>query len=223
MVAAAIVGSAVVGAGASIASGNKASKTAKQTAQANNQLDQQIYNSNKAELQPYVNSGNAATSSIDSLLGLSGNSASATAAYNQWKNATGYSSALKQGQDSVTAALGAKGLTDSGAAMKALTQYGQDFANQNFETYLGNLQTQQQTGLAGASALAGVGENYATSVTNNNNVAANASENASLNTGNAINSALGNVLSAYTFNQALGSSYGASGKNAYGLTSGNIY
>jgi hypothetical protein len=67
--------------------------------------------------------------------------------------------------------LGQKSLTESGAGEKALLQFGQDYANQNLGTYIGQLQTQQQTGLNAASALAGVGQSYANAVSSNNNTA----------------------------------------------------
>jgi hypothetical protein len=224
-IAAAVAGAAVVGAGASIYSSSKASKTAKNTAAANNALQSQIYGENKATLAPYVAAGNAATPAIQGLLGIGGNAGASAKAFQNWQNSTGYQFQLKQGQDSVTAALGAKGLTDSGAALKALTQYGQNAAQGSFQTYLGDLTQQQGVGLSAASAQAGVGQNYANAVSNNNNTAANASENASLSMGSSINSALGNAVSAYSFNQALGSGYGSggvlSGGGNYGL--GGIY
>lgn len=198
--AVATVGSAAISSSAS----SKASKTAQATADSNNALQASIYNSNKETLSPYVSTGNTASSSINALLGLGGDSTSANAAYQAYKDSTGYQSALTQGQNSVTAALGQKGLTDSGAALKALTQYGQDYASQNFQTYLGDLQTQQSTGLSAASALAGVSTNYANSVSSNNNTAATASENATLSSANAINSALGNLTGAV----GLATSYG---------------
>jgi hypothetical protein len=218
-IAAAVAGAAVVGSVASIASGNSAAKTAKKTAAANNQLQGQIYNENEATLAPYVASGNKATTAIDGLL-YGGDAGASAKAYQQWQNSTGYQFRLKQGQDSVMAALGAKGMTDSGAALKALTQYGQDYATNDFQTYYGDLTGQQGVGLTAASAQAGVGQSYANAVSSNNNTAAAAQENAALNTGNQINSALGSAVSAYSFNQALGSSYGGGGGN-YGL--GGIY
>lgn len=208
---AAIVGAAVVGTVGSVVASTSAADTAADAANAaadkNNALQADIYNQNKETLSPYVDTGNKASSAINNLLGLSGDSTATEAAYDTWKNATGYQSALKQGQNSVTAALGAKGLTDSGAALKALTQYGQDYASNNFQTYLGNLQTQQSTGLSGASALAGVGTNYANAVSANNTSAANTTANAALSSANTVNSALNNLTSA----AALGSSYAKGG------------
>lgn len=197
--AATTIGGAVVSSNAA----SSAAKTAADTAAANNALTQEIYNSNKATLQPYVDSGTTAQTAINGLLYPNSDSAASAKAYSDWQGSTGYQAALKTGQDSVTAALGQKGLTDSGAAQKALLTYGQNTANQNFQTYLGDLHTQQGTGLSAGSALAGVGTNYANTVSANNNTAATASENAALASASSINSALSNL----TQTAALGSSY----------------
>jgi hypothetical protein len=211
MVAAAIVGAAVVGGGASIASSNKASKTARDNAAASNALQKDIYGQNKETLQPFVDNGTKAGNSINALLGLGGDTTAANAAFDAYKGSTEYTSRLNQGQNSVMAALGGKGLLDSGAAQKAILKYGQTFASNEFGNYMGNLQSQQQTGLGAASALAGNGQNYANSVSYNNGQAANTSANVALATGSAINGVLGSALSAYGLSQGVGSSYGGGG------------
>lgn len=223
MVAVAIGGAAIIGAGATVAASSSASDTAKDTAASNNALQAQIYGQNAATLAPFVASGKPAGDAINSLLGLSGDPTAANAAFDAYKGSTEYQSRLKQGQDSVTAALGSKGLLDSGAALKGLTNYGQTFASNEFGNYLGNLQTQQQVGLGAASAQAGVGSNYANSVSANNNNASNVASNAALSQAGSINSALGNITSAYGYSQGLGSSYNAT-KSAYGIAgSDGIY
>lgn len=216
-IAIAIGAAAVVGGGASIIASNKTSKAAKSAAATNNALQTQVYNENKATLSPYVGTGNKATTAIEGLLGIGGDSAASAAAFNNYKNSTEYTSRIKQGQDSVTASLGARGLLDSGAAQKALLQYGQTFGSNEFGTYLGNLQGQQQVGLGAASAQAGVGTNYANATSANNNNAANASGNAALSSASQINGILSNAIGAYSMSKGLGSSYGGSGGGAYGV------
>jgi len=206
-VAIAIAGAAVVGAGASIAASNKAAKTAKQTAATNNALQQGVYNENKATLAPFVNQGNLVTSTVNGLLGL-GDSAAAAKAFDTFKASTGYASRLEEGQAGVNAALGVSSLRDSGAAAKAAAKFNQNFASNEFGSYLGALQGQQALGLSAASAQAGVGTNYANAVSGNNNAAASVQANAALSNANSINGALGSVVGAYGFSQgALGSSY----------------
>ena len=206
--AAAVAGAAIIGGGASIIGANKASKTAKSTAAANNAIQQDTYAKNSAVLSPFIGAGQAATGSINGLLGLGGDPAASAAAYASYKGSTEYTSRLKEGQDSVTAGLGARGLLDSGAAQKALLRYGQTFASNDFGQYLGNLQQQQGVGLSAASAQAGVGTNLANSVSANNNAAANTVANAALTNASTINGVLNNAVGAYGISKGYGSSYG---------------
>jgi hypothetical protein len=209
--AAAVVGAAVVGGATSISANNKAAKVAKQTAATNNALQQQVFNDNKAMMAPYVATGSKATQSIEALLGLTGDTNAANAAFDAYKNSTEYTSRLAEGNKQVTAALGGKGLLDSGAAQKALLKYGQTFASNEFGNYLGNLQGQQQVGLSASGKQVDLAQNYASAVNANNTNAGNVQAQAYLGNANAINGILGSAVSAYGISQGLGSSYGASG------------
>ena len=225
----AVVGAAGIGAAASISASNKASKTAKAAADANNALQERIYGENKAVLSPYVQAGNAATPAIQALLGLDTGQghleriAGQREAYDNWRNATGYQDQFAEGQRAVTGALGNRGLLDSGAAQKALTRYGQAQANQSFGQYYAMLAGQQQIGLGAASAQAGVGQQFANSVSVNNRYAADAQGNAALSGANSINGILQSGLSAYALSRGLGSSYGgyAGAGGAFGGSGGS--
>jgi hypothetical protein len=208
---AAILGSAAIGAIASNSAANKASKTASQTADKNNALQADIYGQNKAALEPFRTSGGAASAAINALLGLGTTDARAQqeAALATWRGATGYQDQFNQGQKAVTGALGNKGLLDSGAAQKALTKYGQSAANQSFGNYYSMLAGQQGVGLTAASAQAGIGQNYANAVSNNNNIASETVSNAALAKAGILNNFLSQGLSAYGNYAGMGSSYGA--------------
>lgn len=218
-IAAAIAGAAVIGGAVSVNANNKAAKAAKDAAAKSNALQTDIYNQNKAMLAPYVGIGAAATESIEGLLGIGGDPAASSVAFDAYKGSTQYTSRLNEGQRQVTAALGGRGLLDSGAAQKSLLKYGQTFASNEFGNYLGNLQGQQQIGLSASGQQAGLGQNYANGVSANNNNAANVQANAYLANGAAINGALGSIVGAYGFSRgALGSSYKAAAPT--GLLSG---
>lgn len=217
----AIIGSAVVGAGTSIMASNKASKTAKNTAEANNALQREIYGENKAALAPFVAAGTTATPAIQALLGLTGDASTQRAAFDRFREGAGYDFRLGEGQKAIDATLSRNGQLDSGAAVKAALRYNQGFASNEFANYYGALTGQQQIGLGAASAQAGVGQNFANATSANNNNAANTSANAALSNAGAINSALQSGLSAYGMSQGLSSSYGS---GAYGINgSGGIY
>jgi hypothetical protein len=108
----------------------------------------------------------------------------ASGAFDNFRNSTGYQFRLGEGMNALNSGYAGAGTLQSGAAMKAATEYGQNYASGEFGNYMGYLGNQQGTGLSGASALAGVGQNYANSITANNNQLASTLGNAALVKGN---------------------------------------
>lgn len=141
-------------------------------------------------------------------------------AFARFRDSTGYQFRFNEGSNALNANYAAKGLLTSGAAQKALTRYGQDYGSNEFGNYFNMLNNQQQMGLSGASALAGVGQSYAGTVAANNNAAATAAANAALMKGQAnanmwggIAGGIGNVLGASSYGRAAsGTSF-----NPYGI------
>jgi len=129
-------------------------------------LDQSIdyqnsaYETASSALSPYASGGTAATSQINALLGLTGSTEAQQAAFDTYKDSTGYQSRLQEGYDAVNSNYAANGLLQSGAAQKALTEYGQNFASNEFSNYMGYLTGQQNTGLSASSSLANLSTNY---------------------------------------------------------------
>lgn len=101
-------------------------------------------------------------------------------AFDTFRNSTGYQFRLGEGMNALNSGYAGAGTLQSGAAMKAATEYGQNFASNEFGNYMGYLGNQQGVGLSGASALAGVGQNYANTISANNNNAGDAAANAAL-------------------------------------------
>ena len=116
-------------------------------------------------------------------------------AFANYRNSTGYQFRLNQGLDAVNSGYAGAGSIKSGAAMKAINDYGQGMASQEFGNYLASLGNQQQVGFGAASAQAGVSQNLGNSLaniyTNQGNNMANAALLKAQNTGNAINSIAG--------------------------------
>jgi hypothetical protein len=85
-----------------------------------------------------------------------------TPAFQNYLNSTGYNFQMDQGQRAITGSAAAKGITNSGATAKALTQYGQNLASTTFNNYLGNLSNlngqQQTTANAGVNAATATGQ-----------------------------------------------------------------
>lgn len=142
---------------------------------------------------------------------------SAMSAFDTYRNSNGYQFRQNEGMNALASNFRGRGVSQSGAADKALIKFGQDYGSNEFGKYLGYLSNQQGVGLSGASALAGVGQNFANSVSANNQNAADAISNAALlkgqNTANLYGTAanaLGNI------GGQLVSSYGNNNNNTGG-------
>lgn len=114
-------------------------------------------------------------------------------AFDIFRDSTGYQFRLNEGLDAVNSNAFGQGFGQSGAALKALQRYGQNFASNEFGNYMGYLGNQQGVGLGAGSALAGVGQNYVNTISNNNNNAAAAAGNAALAQRNPWANALGTL------------------------------
>lgn len=106
-------------------------------------------------------------------------------AWDAFRNSTNYQFRLGEGLKAANQGYAARGTLQSGAAMKGLNNYAQNFASNELGNWMNLLGNQQNLGLSGASALAGVGQNMVNNVTANNNSAASAAANAALMQGQA--------------------------------------
>lgn len=199
-----VVGDAI----SSLVSSSKSKKAAKaitQAADTNNALQGQVYAENKANLTPFMQTGLQAGKAANDFLGLNG-ATGQNAAFDTWRNATGYQDQKAQGVDAITSSKALGGLLKSGSTLKAVNTFGQNLANTSGQQYLGNLFNQQGVGLSGANALAGVGTNYVNGVSANNNNAAGAKADNYINQANIFSNFLSNAEKRAS--QAFGSSYG---------------
>jgi len=90
----------------------------------------------------------------------------ANAAFDMFRNSSGYDWRLKQGMNALNSGYAGAGTIKSGAAMKAAVDYGQGQASQEFGNYLNSLGNQQGVGLQAAGAQANVGVQAANSLGN---------------------------------------------------------
>lgn len=111
-------------------------------------------------LAPWIQGGLDAANAGNALLGLGGDTAAATEAFNNYLNSAGYQFQLGQGTKAVTGSAAAKGLLNSGATAKALNEYGQNVASTYFQNYLNNLNTSAGRGAAAASDTANLWSNW---------------------------------------------------------------
>jgi hypothetical protein len=131
---------------------------------------------------------------------------SARSAFDTYRGSTGYDFRFNEGTRALQSAFSRN--LESGAASKAAIRFGQDIGSDEFARYMDLLRGQQQLGFGGASALAGVGQNFADTVNSSNRLAADAASNARLYSGQA-NAQMWQGLGS-SFGQALGA-LGSSG------------
>jgi len=151
-----------IGAGASLIGGitggkgaKKAAKIAAQSAAQDRAQALQIYSTNMGLARPTVDRGNAAGSQINALLGLGGDTKAANDALAIYKGSTGYAGRLAEGYGAINTGYAARGALESGAAQKALLNYGQQQASGEFSNYLGQLSGQQGAGLGALGSVTG--------------------------------------------------------------------
>ena len=200
MVAVAIGGAAILGAGATYAASSNAASAQKQAAQTASNTELNMYGQNQSELQPYITGGQGAYSTLNNLLGVGGNSASIQ---NTLTNLPGYQFTLNQGLKATQGGYAAQGLADSGAALKGAATYATGLAQSDYNNYLTGLQNSATTGENAANALAGYGTQTGAQIGSNIIGAGNAQAAASTATGNALTNGTNNLSQYYTLNSLL--------------------
>ena len=89
---------------------------------------------------------NQASGLRGALLGLGGDQGAAEAAFDQYRNSTGYDFRLNQGMEAIEGSRAARGILNSGAAIKDLNQYGADMASSEFGSFLDRLVQEESLG-----------------------------------------------------------------------------
>lgn len=162
MIAAGIAAAGAIGGGLI---SSKASSKAAQASQ--NATNQQIAASNANRDYQYdlnastIAGGGAADSRIQALLGLGGDADAAGKAFADYRGSTGYDFRTQQGEGAINSNAYARGMGNSGATLKALTNYGQNAASAEFGNYLGQLGGVSAQGASARGLVAGVGGNAA--------------------------------------------------------------
>ena len=168
MVAAAVIGAAAVGAAGSAYAGKQSSKAARtQAASADraSQIQQENFEQTRKDLMPYKQAGDTSLSQLMGQMGSNGY-------FNQ--NFTGqdiysdpsYQFRLQQGQDAIQSSAAAQGGLLTGATLKALQNYGQESASQEYSNAYNRFNADQTNRYNRLSNLVGIGQNAAAQVGN---------------------------------------------------------
>lgn len=223
MVAVAIAGAGLVGAGASIYSSSKAADAQKAGIDASAAVQREMFDKQTALQEPFRQGGMTAQNQLMTLLGLNpGADSGVTVNPNDpnfgkyakdfsmadYQTDPGYAFRLSEGMKGLQNSAAAKGLLSSGSTLKGITDYGQGMASQEYGDAYNRYQTNRANQLNPLQSLMGSGQTAANTLTNaagnlgqglGQAAAATGAANASayMNTGNALSNALSGGLNAY--------------------------
>lgn len=203
--AAALLGSAVIGGGASIIGASKNANAINSATNAQTQLSRESLALQEKyadeahhNLSPFMTSGYNASNNLNALLGLPGyDQSTARDGFNAFLDSAGFNTNLNEQNKAANAQFAATGALDSGAAVKAAQDRYLGLKGNYLTNYLGLLGNQQQTGLGAASAAAGVGQTFANNATNINTNMGNALAQGSMAKASNTNALLGNLSSSF--------------------------
>jgi hypothetical protein len=177
---------AALSTGAQLIAANKAAGAQQDATRAANDLQRYVYDTTRADNMPALQARNSALQQMQSLLS---DPSSLT-------KQPGYQFGLDQGTRTLNNGAAARGMTYSGAAGKALTRYGQDYAGSKLNESFNRLSALAGAGQPGAGTIAGAGSQYGQTVGNNLTAMGDANAAKYIVGGNAIGNAV-NGLTAY--------------------------
>ncbi len=182
------------------ASSNAADSQAQATADSN-ATQRYFYDTTRSDNMPALQARNNALARMQQILGVGADngsggygSANGTVSAQDVMNTPGYQFGLDQGITALNRQAAARGSYNSGAALKAASRYGTDYATTKYQDAFNNLQTQQTNALNRLAQVAGYGTTGANTVASSG---ANAANNISAN-----QTALGNALGAAQLSNA---------------------
>jgi hypothetical protein len=205
----AIIGSAVIG-GAATAIGASSAAGAQRDAAARAQKTQMdMFGQSKELLKPYSDQGLEAYGTLNKLLGVGGSEDMTKTL----ESLPGYQFTLDQGLKSTQSGYAAKGLGNSGAALKGAANYSTGLAQGYYDRYANQLRDSSQIGANAASSLAGNALQTGQGVASSQIGAGNATAGAATATGNAFGSTAGTLGQYYTLRNLLDSSGATNNSN----------
>jgi hypothetical protein len=219
----AAIATGVLGAGASIYAANKASNAQQQAAQQSAATQQAMFNKQVELQEPFRQGGLSAQNQLLTYLGLNpGTGSGATVNPNDpnfgkyardfsmadYQADPGYAFRMSEGMKALERSAAARGGLLSGSALKGATRFGQDLGSQEYQNAFNRYQTNRANQLNPLQSLMGAGQTSANTLTNaagqlgqgiaQSQVAqGNARASGYINTGNALNNALGTGVNSY--------------------------
>lgn len=149
---AAIGASALVGAGASIISGNKQAKAAKDASKAQTKAQKQALEAQMELARPYVEAGKNAMTQYQNLAPYQSFS------MDQFQADPGYQFRMSEGLKALERSASARGLLQSGGTLKDITRFGQDAASQEYQNAFQRYLTEREARMEPYRYLTGIGQ-----------------------------------------------------------------
>lgn len=163
-VAAAVVGSAVVGAYASnkaskaqASATSKASDTQLQAQRETNEMQWDMYEQNRKDQAPWLKAGETALGQLGTGL-KTGGEFNRNFQVSDFQKDPGYAFRQSEGLKAIDNSAAARGSSLSGATLKALTKYGQDFASNEFNNAYNRWNNDTSNRFNRIAGVAGVGQ-----------------------------------------------------------------
>lgn len=182
--------------GAAKISSDAAKKSAKATesaVQSSNDTQERIYQQQRADQEPWRVIGQQALEQMGKLYGFSSTGQKTTPDMSSFTASPDYQFRVDEGVKALNSGYAARGALQSGAAQKAILNYGQQAASQEFGNYFNRLATMAGYGSSANQANAQSGQNYADATGRNNLIAADAKGSSYASQANATNQALGSL------------------------------
>jgi len=220
MVAAAIVGAAVVGGGVSAISSGKAAKAQREAAQQAKETAESTFDKQTALQEPFRQAGLTAQEQIMQLLGIGGDTSavnfgkySRDFGASDFEQDPGYAFRQSEGMKALERSAAARGSLLSGSTLKGIQRFGQDLASQEYGNAFNRYQVNRSNQLNPLQSLMGSGQSAANvttsaagqmgqNVANSQLAAGQARASGYIGFGNAINQGLGSIAGYYA-NQPL--------------------
>lgn len=217
MVAAAAAAAALAGSAMSASASKSAAKKQANSADAASQNQLQMYNQTRDDLGGYRDAGNTALNQLMSGMGEGGRFMETYSGQDIYDDPS-YKFRLNEGLNSVQSGAAAQGGLLSGATQKALANYGQEAASQEYSNAYNRFNADQTNQYNRLANLVGVGQNAAAqtgnaglqtgqAIANNTMAGANAAAAGTIASGNAWANAgqqLGTIGTAYMNNRNAG-------------------
>lgn len=212
MVAVAIGGAALVGAGATAVAGSKASKAQKSAAGMQVAEQRRQYDQTRRDYAPWRATGESALARLDNEM-----KSGATTAFTK---TPGYDFRLKEGLKATERAASARGRLASGATLKALQERGEGLAAAEYGDWWNRNAGLAGIGQAATNATAQAGQNATDAITKAYGDMGAARASSYANMGSAINQGVQGVVGSYLAQQG-----GGYGPNPYNVWSkgGGVY